>query len=146
MTPPTITFDWLVPDGEGMGHIILPFDQRAVFGKARPPLIVAIGGHAYRSTVAIMNGVTFVPLRQSNRMAAGIVAGATVAVTLTLDTAPREVTAPDDLAAAITAAGAQTGWDRLSYSHQREWVEAIEQAKRPETRAKRIAAGIAKLG
>lgn len=142
---PTTTFDWTVPPGETMGHIVLPFDQRALFGRARPPLVVTIGAHSYRSTVAIMAGVTFVPLRQSNRVAAGVTAGDTVAVTLTLDTAPRTVAVPDDLAAAIAAAGAQAAWDRLSHSHRREWVEAVEGAKRPETRAKRIAAAVAKV-
>ena len=139
---PSITFDWVVPAGEGMGQILLPFDQRLLFGRARPPVVVAIGDHLYRSTIAIMNGTTFVPLRQSNRTAAGVVAGVTVAVTLTLDTAPRTVAVPDDLAAAIMAAGVQAKWDQLSYSHQREWVEAVAEAKRPETRARRIAAAV----
>ena len=61
---------------------------------------------------------------------------------MTLDTAPRTVAVPDDLAAAIMAAGVQAKWDQLSYSHQREWVEAVAEAKRPETRARRIAAAV----
>ena len=131
--------------GDGF-HIPIDFDQRAVFGKARPPLVVTINGYSYRSTVSIMGGETFVPLRRSNREAAGVDGGDTVEVTLTLDTAPRTVVPPTDLAAALDAAGARAAWDKLAFTHQREWVEAIEEAKRPETRAKRIAGAVAKAG
>lgn len=125
------------------GAIPIDFDQRAVFGRARPPVVVEVGGHRYRSTIAIMSGTTFVPLRRSNREAAGVQRGDVVEVTLTLDIAPRTVELPEGLADALYAAGVRLGWARLSYSAQREQVEAIESAKRPETREKRIAAAIA---
>lgn len=125
------------------GAIPIEFDQRAIFGRARPPVVVTLGGYSYRSTIAIMGGVTFVPLRKSNREAAGVARGETIEVTLTLDTAPRTVEVPDMLGDALDAAGVRAGWDRLSYTAQREQAEAIESAKRPETREKRIAAAIA---
>lgn len=125
------------------GAIPIDFDQRAVFGRTRPPVVVEVGGHRYRSTIAIMSGTTFVPLRRSNREAAGVQRGDVVEVTLTLDIAPRTVELPEGLADALYAAGVRLGWARLSYSAQREQVEAIESAKRPETREKRIAAAIA---
>jgi hypothetical protein len=139
---PTITFNCTLAD-EGM--IPIDFDQRAVFGKARPPVVVELRGHSYRSTIAIMSGITFVPLRRSNREAAGVAAGDTIEVTLTLDTAPRTVDPPGDLAAAIDRTGLRGAWDNLSYSRQRETVEAIETAKRDETRDRRIMAAIAML-
>ena len=142
---PSRRFRWTVPAAEAGGHIAIPFDQRAVFGQARPPVVVAIGGYSYRSTVAIMRGETFVPLRRSHREAAGLATGDTVDVTLTLDAAPRTVEVPQDLSAAIGAAGARAAWDALSHSHRREHAEAVEGAKRPETRARRIAATIAAL-
>lgn len=144
MDVPSISYVSLLGEGEAAGHIPVPFDVRAVFGRARPPVVVTINGHSYRSTVAIMGGEVFVPFRASNRAAAGVGPGERHAVTLTLDTAPREVETPDDLAAALDMAGARAGWERLSYSHRREWVEAIEQARRPETRARRVAAAVAK--
>lgn len=49
------------------------------------------------------------------------------------------LTTPADLVAALKAAGALARWEALSFSHQREHVEAIEEAKKPETRARRIA-------
>lgn len=125
--------------------IALPFDPRAMFGRARPPVVVAVNGHVYRSTVAIMRGCAFVPFRASHRAAAGIKPGAPFEVTLTLDTAPRTVDAPDDLRAALEAAGIWDRWTVLSYTHQREHVDAIGGAKRPETRARRIAACVAAL-
>ena len=142
MDAPSRTFT-VRPDDPFM--IELPFNPRAVFGRARPPVVVAVNGHVYRSTVAIMSGRTFVPFRASNRKAAGIRPGAPFEVTLALDTAPRTVDAPDDLRAALEGAGAWERWTALSYSRQREHVDAIEDAKRPETRARRIAGWVAAL-
>lgn len=143
---PSITYTFTMPADPSVASIPVPFDQRAVFGQARPPVVVAINGYQYRSTVAIMNGETFVPLRRSHREAAGIGGGDIVEVTLTLDTEPHTVELPDDLAAAIDAAGLRAAWNRLSFTLQREHAEAVEGAKRPETRARRVAAAVAKLG
>ena len=139
---PSITFTATLADD---GMIPVAFDQRAVFGRARPPVVVAIGGHRYRSTIAIMSGATFVPLRRSHREAAGVAQGDTVEVTLTLDTAPREVDLPADAAAALDAASLRPTWDALSYTRRREHAEAIMGAKRPDTRARRVAALLADL-
>ena len=138
--PPRCTFTVTLVDP---GAIPIEFDQRAVFGRARPAVVVEIGGYSYRSTIAVMNGRTFVPLRRSHREAAGIGAGDTVTVTLTLDTAPRTVAPLPALAAALAAAGVRDGWDRLSPTAQREANDAIAAAKRPETRSKRLAAAVA---
>jgi acyl-CoA reductase-like NAD-dependent aldehyde dehydrogenase len=131
---PSITFTaHLAGD---LGHVPIPFDPRVVFGRARPPVTVTIGTHTYRTTIAIMSGETFVPFRRSNRDAARIAGPGAYEVTLTLDTAPREVDLPDELAAALGEARA--GWDALSFTRRRELVEAIATAKRPETRARRL--------
>ena len=130
---------------EGSLQVVLPFDPRTVFGRARPPVVVTIGDYTYRSTVCTMRGVTFVPLRRSHREGAGVVEGTPVDVTLTLDTEPRSIAAPDDLRAALEEAGAWDRWQKLAYTHQREHVEAVEGAKKPETRARRIAKCVATL-
>lgn len=133
----------IVRDG-GMCFIPVPFDPAPVFGKVRAPVTVTVGGHTYRSTIASMGDGPCVPLRRSNREAAGLEGGETLQVTLALDTEAREVAAPADLVAALAAvAGAADRWRELSYSHQREHVDAIEQAKQPATRARRIAAAVA---
>ncbi len=73
-------------------------------------------------------------------------AGDTVDVTIELDEEPRVVEVPDDLAVALAAdADATAAFDRLSYSHRREYVEWIDEAKRAETRARRISATVERL-
>ena len=123
--------------------IPLPFDPKAVFGKVRAPVKVTLNGYTYRSTIAAMGGPACIPLRQSNREAAGLEGGETIDVRLDLDTDVREVTPPADLVKALKSApGAWDRWQKLSYTHQREHADAIEDAKKPETRARRIAAAV----
>lgn len=119
--------------------IPLDFDPKSVFGKVRAPVRVTLNGFTFRSTIAVMGGPPFIPFRASNREAAGLVGGETLEIRLELDTEKREVEPPADLARALTAAPhAWDRWKELSYTHQREHVEAIEEAKKPETRARRI--------
>jgi hypothetical protein len=123
--------------------IPVPVDPRPVFGKVRAPVKVTVNGYTYRSTIASMGDGPCIPLRRSNREAAGLEGGETLKVTLVLDTEPREVEAPADLVKALrSTAGAWDRWRELSYSHQREHVEAIEEARKPETRARRVEAAV----
>jgi hypothetical protein len=110
----------------------------------RPPVAVTINGHTYRTTAVRMGGQFFVPLSAENREAAGVAAGDDITVDIEADTAPREVTMPDDLAAAMDD-GARTAYDGLSYTHRKEWVRWVEEAKKPETRATRIEKTVAGL-
>jgi hypothetical protein len=124
---------------DAMCFIPLPFDPKAVFGKVRAPIKVTVNGHAFRTTVVAMGGPPCIGLRRSHREAAGVEGGDAVEVRVELDTEPRIVKPPADLVKALKAA--PSGWERwqaLSYTHQREHVEAIEEAKAPETRARRI--------
>jgi hypothetical protein len=131
----------------GSGCLIpLPFDPKATFGKVRAPVKVTINKHTWRSTVALMRGPACLPFRRSHREAAGVSVGDSVVVRVELDTEKRTVTAPSDLLRALKAAGVADRWKSLSYTHQREHVEAIEEAKKPETRARRIAAAVTMLG
>jgi hypothetical protein len=128
----------IVRDGP-MCFIPLTFDPKAVFGKTRAPVKVTLNGYTYRSTIAAMGGTACIPLRKSNRQAAGLEGGETIDVRLDLDRDKREVTPPADLVAALEAAPrAWERWHELSYTHQREHVEGIESAKKPETRVRRI--------
>ena len=133
------TFTTKLESEGGMSAIRVPFSPKDVFGKARAPVRVTLNGYTYRSTIADMGDGPWVPLRRSNREAAKVEPNATIEVTLELDTEKREVTPPDDLAAALKAhPSAWDGWNLLSFTFQRENVEAVEGAKRPETRLKRI--------
>ena len=136
----------IVRDGSAC-YIPLAFDPKVVFGKVRAPVKVTLNGHTYRSTIAAMGGPPCVPLRKSNREAAGLEGGETIDVRLELDTEPRIVEPPADLVRVLKRApGAWAGWRDLSYSHQREHVEAIEEAKRPETRLRRIENAVRMVG
>lgn len=132
----------IVRDGS-MCFIPLSFDPKAVFGKVRAPVTVTLNGFRYRSTIAAMGGPPCIPLRRSNREAAGLTGHETLDVRLDLDTEARVVKPPADFGRALKAApGAWDRWRELSFSHQREYVEAIEGAKKHETRARRIASAL----
>jgi hypothetical protein len=119
--------------------IPVPFDPKDTFGLVRAPVKVTLNGYTYRSTIAAMGGPPFIPFRRSHREAARLQGDETVEVRLELDTEPRVVTPPADLKKALRAIpGATERWKALSYTHQREHVEAIEGAKAAETRARRI--------
>ena len=123
--------------------IPVSFDPRAVFGKVRAPVKVTLNRYTYRSTIFSMGGTVCIPLRKSNREAAGLEGGETLTVKLELDEKKRDVTAPADLVKALKKVRA--GWDRwqeLSFTHRREHVEAIDGAKKPETRVRRIEAAV----
>jgi Bacteriocin-protection, YdeI or OmpD-Associated/Domain of unknown function (DUF1905) len=127
--------------------IPVPFDPRPLFGKVRAPVEVTLNGYRFRSTIASMGDGPCVPLRRSHREAAGLEGGETLAVTLALDTAKREVEPPADLVKALKAAPpAWERWRELSYTHQREHVEAVLGAKKDDTRKRRIAATVRAVG
>ena len=132
------TFKATIVRKEGMCYIPLTFDPKAVFGKIRAPVKVTLRGYTFRSTIAAMGGPPFIPLRRSNQEAAGVDGIDTLEVRLDLDTEPRVVKPPADLVKALKASSAWSRWQELSFSHQREHVEAIEDAKKPETRVRRI--------
>ena len=112
----------------------------------RPPVRVTINGYTYRSTVAPYGGVFMLPLSAEHRTAAGLAAGDEVDVDLELDTEPREVAVPPDVAEALAAdPAAKQAFEVLSYSHQRRHILAIDGAKTPETRQRRIAKALATL-
>ena len=126
-----------------LGAIRVPFDPVAVFGKVRAPVRVELNGYSYRSTIASMGGGCWIPLRRSHREAAGLQGTETLNVTLTLDEAARTVEAPPDLLKALKRVpGASAGWKALSFTHQREHVEAVLGAKKEETRLRRIAKAV----
>ena len=109
----------------------------ALGSSKRPPVTITINGHTYRTTAVRMGGQFYVPLNAENRAAAGVAAGEDITVDIEPDTAPREVTVPNDLAAAMDD-DARAAYDGLSFTHRKEWVRWVEEAKKPETRATRI--------
>ena len=130
-----------------MCFVPVPFDPKGVFGKVRAPVRVSLNGYTYRSTIAAMGGTVCIPLRRSNREAAGLEGGETLDVEIALDTEKRVVTPPRDLVRALKARPpAWERWRELSFSHQREYAEAIDGARKPETRARRIEKAVRTIG
>jgi Bacteriocin-protection, YdeI or OmpD-Associated/Domain of unknown function (DUF1905) len=118
----------------------------ALSSGGRPPVTVTIGGHTYRTTVARMGGRYLIPLSAENRTAAGVAAGDQVDVDIEADIAPREVDVPPDLAEALAGDdAARATFDGLSFTHRKEWVRWVEEAKKPETRATRLARTVESL-
>jgi len=126
--------------GKTATGIPVPEDVVRGLGRGkRVPVVVTIGGHSYRSTIAAYNGTYMLPLAAEHREAAGVAGGQVVEVEVEVDDAPREVEVPEDLATALAAEdAARAAFDRLSYSNKRRIVLSVEGAKAAETRARRI--------
>ncbi len=144
----TFTTTILLDDKVNATGIRVPAEAIAALGgKKKPPVIVSINGFTYRSTVAAYGAVYMLPLSQERRAAAGVAPNDVVEVTLELDTEPRTVEVPDDLAAALAAKrGARAAFDALAYSTRKEHVRQVVEAKAQETRERRIAKIVAGLG
>lgn len=127
--------------------IYVPFDVLKVFGtRARIPVCGTINGTPFRSSIMPMGGRHMMLVPKKLREAARVKGGDRVSVHMQRDEAPRTVTPPQDFARALKAnKEALAMWDKLSYTHRREHVQAIEEAVRPETRARRINKAIEQL-
>ena len=132
-----------VQDMNATGIAIPPEVIESLNAGKRPKIVVTVAGLSYRSTVAVMGGQYMVGVTQEQRARTGLKAGDPIEVTIELDTAPRTVEAPADLSAALDAAGVREAWDKLSYTHQKEHVRAIEEAKAPDTRQRRVEKAVA---
>jgi Bacteriocin-protection, YdeI or OmpD-Associated/Domain of unknown function (DUF1905) len=112
----------------------------------RPAVTITINGYTYRSSIAVLGGAHMVGVNADNRVGAGVVGGDEVDVEIELDTAPREVSVPEDFAAALDAEpAARRTFDGLSYSNKSWHVLSINGAKADETRRRRIAKSVEAL-
>ena len=111
----------------------------ALGGKGRIPVTVTFDGVPYRGSIVRMGGGAVLGVQKAIMAEAGVSVGDTLTVVIRNDDAPREVEVPNDLAEALGRDDvARAAFDGLSFSHKREYVDAINEAKRPETRARRI--------
>jgi len=142
-----VKFRALVEPPEPMRGLEVPEEMVAALeGGKRPPVVVTINGHAWKTRVAIMRGRHLIGLSHANRAAAGVEIGTMVGVEIELDTSPRVAVVPSDLAKALTTDQlAKDAFEALTESQRREHVRRIEEAKKPETRARRIENLIAAL-
>jgi Domain of unknown function (DUF1905)/Bacteriocin-protection, YdeI or OmpD-Associated len=130
----------VIPSGNATGIEIPVKVVQGLAAGARPPIVVTINGHTWRTRVARMRGQILVGISRANRAAAGIAEGEEVEVELTLDEEPRVVPEPPDLAEALNAhPEARAVFDRLPYGLKRKQVAEIEEAATPEVRQRRMA-------
>ena len=129
-------------------YVIIPFDVPATFGgRARVPVRGTLNATPFRGSIVPMgSGLYALGVNRELRSQAEARAGDEVAIELARDDEPRLVTPPADLTQALAESEtAQAAWNKLSYSHRKDMVDAIQAAKKPETRARRVARAIAEL-
>lgn len=137
---------YVEPPERMKGLEVPPEVVEALGGGKRPPVTITVNGHSWKSRVAIMRGRYLLGLSNANRQAIGAETGDEVEVDLELDTEPRVVVEPDDFARALDAdPAARTAYDSLPYGRKRVHVLAIDSAKKPETRQRRIEKALAEL-
>ena len=128
------------------GTFEVPLDVREVFGEARPAVKMTFRGETHPTRIAVYGGKHILGIWKAVRERLELRDGQTIEVTLEADRAPRTVELPKELATALKKnAAARAGWEAMSFTHRREWAKAIAEAKRPETREKRIADALATL-
>ena len=145
---PSKRFTGVLEDsGRGGGRWInVPFDAKSVFGSARAPVTGTVNGTPLRTRLAVYGGKTYLGLTREIRDAAGIDVGDRVSVVLRHDDEPRTVDVPPDLADALKRDTIASGFfDSLSFTHRKEYVRWINDAKREATRAARVTKTLAML-
>ena len=128
------------------GIEVPPNVVEALGGGKRPPVKVTLNGYTYRSTVAVMGGAYMVGVSADVREKANVKGGDVLEVEMVLDTEKREVEVPGDFAKALAAnRAAKTFFEGLSNSNKKRFTLQVEDAKAPETRARRIEKFVAQL-
>jgi hypothetical protein len=133
----------LAAHGNNTGIVVPPAVIEQLGGGKRPPVSVVVNGYGFRSTVAVMAGEYLIGVSAAIRKETGLAAGDAIHVELTVESSPRPIEIPEDLAAALAAAPqAAAFFHGLSNSLQRYHLDQIAGAKTEETRNRRIAKAV----
>jgi len=145
MSKQTFRTELLKGDGDTTGFVIPDKVVEAMGQGKRPKVTVTINGKfSYPNTVAVMGGQYMIGISKERRMLAGVSGGEMIEITLELDTTPRAMEVPRDLQKALDKdEAARAFFAALSYSNQRRHIDPINDAKTPETRARRIERSVA---
>jgi hypothetical protein len=137
----------LVPRGPAAAVVLSDEQVQALgAGTKTPPVRVTVNGHTFPGRVGRMKGENLVGFTKAVRTACGVQAGDEITVEVALDEEPRTVEVPPDLAAALDAEpGARAAFAALSYTDRKELARSVAEAKRPETRARRVEAALARV-
>jgi hypothetical protein len=132
-------FEAVLRRNERGGYLIeVPLDVPAVLGQARAPVRGTVNGYPFRSRIAKYGETYYLGFNREQRDAAGIGDGDTLRIELERDEEPREVDVPVDLTAELAAAGLGPSFDALSFTHRKEYARWVAEAKREETRRRRV--------
>jgi hypothetical protein len=138
-----ITLETVVEKSEDSAACGIRFETADIvkwFGrKSRVPVVATINGYSYRSSLSPMGGCHMLPVAGVVRAGARVAGGDRVKLTLREDTEERTIDVPEDLTKALESAKLRETFDAMAFTHRKEWVVAVQDAKRPETRTKRIA-------
>lgn len=148
VSPNPVTFHTTIQQtGKNTTGIQVPEQMIETLNAGKRPLVrVTLNGYTYRGAIAVMGGEYWIALSAENRQAAGVQGGDALDVTLELDLAQRSVELPADLQAALDQAGLMPAFQGTAPSMQKEYVRQVTEAKAAETRARRIAKIVEKLG
>jgi hypothetical protein len=144
---PALQFESRLESDQGACFIRVPAEALAVLGqRKRVPLKVTINGYAYRTTIAVYGGRSYIGVRREVREAAGVAAGDPLTVGLEYDDELRTMDLPDVLRAALEAdAASAAAFEKLSHTRKKEFVQWVTGAKRAETQRRRVEQAMATL-
>jgi hypothetical protein len=138
----------VIPTGTSTATVILSQDEvdavRGTPGRARVPLAITHDGQVFRTSISVYQGRWMMVVNREMRDG-GLVPGGSYTVDVGVDTAERTVEVPPDLAAALESAGLTAAWTALSYTARKEYVRGLLDAKKPETRSRRLSAVVTAL-
>jgi antitoxin component of MazEF toxin-antitoxin module len=137
----------VLTSGQGGGHgVVVPKGVAASFSSKRPPVVAYVNGVEYRSRLAVYGGQSYLGLRKDLLRQLGVAAGDQVEIELEEDYQERAVVEPPELTAALAEnPAAMAAYEKLSFTHRNEYARWIDEGKRPETRADRVAKTIKRL-
>jgi len=131
----------VIPTGRTTATVIMTQDEvdslRGSPGNARVPVRIEYAGSTFRTSISRYRGEWMMVVNKEMREG-GLAPGSAYDVDIARDDAERTVEVPADLAAALAGAGLTEAFAALAYTHRREHVRAIEEAKKPDTRTRRI--------
>lgn len=133
--------------GKTAAGIVVPDEfVESLGGGRRPAVRVGVAGYSFRTSIGSMGGLFMLPVTNETRERSGLKVGETVDFEIELDTEPREVELPEALASALAAdAAARSAFDTLSFTHRKEYARWIAEAKRQETRDRRVTQALEQL-
>ena len=133
--------------GQGGGHaLVVPKEVAATFASKQPPVLAHVNGVAYRSRLAVYGGQSYLGLRKDLLKQLGVGVGDLVEVELVEDHQERVVVEPPELTAALAEnPAAKAAYDQLPFTHRNEYARWIDEGKKAETRADRLAKTIKRL-